>query len=567
MLDNEIIWDKQRFTRYIIFITMAGLSLFLVKAYADGVMVRFYGTLLMLAILTTTLIIQRFNHLWPPHLLLITLFSALNFSTMADGGFESFSITAFVVIPLMALLISNRITAMTWLIIITIALLGYYGAFQLGIHIPNLTPDEKEADHTLLRVLGLLFGVYYLGVSYRHISKLYSEQVKYKVALLKTEVDKRQQAEKSAQQASQAKSFFLANMTHEIRTPLNGIVGIVELLKDQHDDKTHQEYLQTLSEASQLLLEQVNDILDFSKIESGDFQLFKTTFKLHDCFSGLLNLFQINAQKKQLDFHYELSNNLPDAVYCDEKCLRQIISNIISNAIKYTEDGSINVRIDYQDHQLIIRCQDTGFGISEKAQQHLFEPYSQERSQKNQLIQGTGLGLSITNTICNMLGGRILLDSTLGKGSTFTIEVPMPACCLTETNTTYQLKIDHLNVLVVEDNRVNQLVIKGMLSKLGCHFSICNDGLEAVNYLNSHHLPDVVFSDIQMPKMNGYEFIKEVRSHSKYKYLPIFALTANATSEEVTKSQNAGFDGFLTKPLEFATLVKYLSQVSSASKI
>ena len=567
MLDNEIIWDKQRFTRYIIFITMAGLSLFLVKAYADGVMVRFYGTLLMLAILTTTLVIQRFNHLWPPHLLLITLFSALNFSTMADGGFESFSITAFVVIPLMALLISNRITAMTWLIIITIALLGYYGAFQLGIHIPNLTPDEKEADHTLLRVLGLLFGVYYLGVSYRHISKLYSEQVKYKVALLKTEVDKRQQAEKSAQQASQAKSFFLANMTHEIRTPLNGIVGIVELLKDQHDDKTHQEYLQTLSEASQLLLEQVNDILDFSKIESGDFQLFKTTFKLHDCFSGLLNLFQINAQKKQLDFHYELSNNLPEAVYCDEKCLRQIISNIISNAIKYTEDGSINVRIDYQDHQLIIRCQDTGFGISEKAQQHLFEPYSQERSQKNQLIQGTGLGLSITNTICNMLGGRILLDSTLGKGSTFTIEVPMPACCLTETNTTYQLKIDHLNVLVVEDNRVNQLVIKGMLSKLGCHFSICNDGLEAVNYLNSHHLPDVVFSDIQMPKMNGYEFIKEVRSHSKYKYLPIFALTANATSEEVTKSQNAGFDGFLTKPLEFATLVKYLSQVSSASKI
>jgi CheY-like chemotaxis protein len=143
----------------------------------------------------------------------------------------------------------------------------------------------------------------------------------------------------------------------------------------------------------------------------------------------------------------------------------------------------------------------------------------------------------------------------------------MPACCLTQNNEIYQLKIDHLNVLVVEDNRVNQLVIKGILSKLGCHFSICNDGLEAVNYLNTHPLPDVVFSDIQMPKMNGYEFIKEVRAHSKYKYLPIFALTANATSEEVTKSQNAGFDGFLTKPLEFTTLVKYLSQVSTASKI
>jgi len=567
MFENEIIWDKQRFTRYIIYITMAGLSLFLVKAFSDGVMVRFYGTLLMLSILVATLFIQRFNSRWPPHLLLSTLFCALNFSTLADGGFESFSITAFVVIPLMALLISNRITAMTWLIIITVALLAYYSAFQLGITIPNLTPGGKEADHTLLRVLGLLYGVYYLGVSYRHISKLYSEQVTHKVALLKTEVAKRKVAEKSAQQASEAKSFFLANMTHEIRTPLNGIVGIVELLKDQHDDKTHQEYLQTLSEASQLLLEQVNDILDFSKIESGDFKLFKTTFKLHDCFSGLLSLFQINAQKKQLDFHYELSDNLPEAVYCDEKCLRQIISNIISNAIKYTESGSINIRIDYQDNLLIINCQDTGFGISEKAQQHLFEPYSQEQSQKNQLIQGTGLGLSITNTICEMLGGRILLDSTLGKGSTFTIEVPMPACCLTQTTESYQLKIDHLNVLVVEDNRVNQLVIKGMLSKLGCHFEICNDGLEAVNYLNTRHLPDVVFSDIQMPKMNGYEFIKEVRKHSKYKYLPIFALTANATSEEVLKSQNAGFDGFLTKPLEFATLVKYLSQVSSASKV
>lgn len=566
MQSNEIIWDRLRFTRYIIYITIAGLSLFLFKALADDVMVRFYGTLGLLTLLGVSLFIQNKHPALTAHIYLITLYSALNFSAMADGGFESFSITAFVVIPMMAFLISSRATALSWLVIITMTLLMYYGALKAGIDIPKLTPEGQEADHSLLRILGLLFGIYYLGVSYMHINNLYSQQMARQVNLLKSEVKKRQHAERAAQDASKAKSFFLANMTHEIRTPLNGIVGIVDLLKDQHDEKTHQEYLHTLGEASQLLLEQVNDILDFSKIESGDFQLFKTTFKLDDSLNGLLSLFQISAQKKGLEFHYQLKN-LPEAVNSDEKCLKQVISNIISNAIKYTEKGSISIDINFEDGELIMTCQDTGFGIGEEAQKHLFEPYSQDKSASNQLIQGTGLGLNITNTICNMLGGNIELESKLGKGSKFTVKIPMSACCMTEHSNTYQMKIDHLDVLVVEDNTVNQLVVKGMLNKLGCHFSICNDGLEAVHYLNNNPIPDVVLSDIQMPKMNGYEFIHHVRQQSRFKYLPVFALTANATAEEVIKSESAGFDGFLTKPLEFANLVKYLSQVSRASKI
>ena len=393
---------------------------------------------------------------------------------------------------------------------------------------------------------------------------MYSLKLQQKILQLKAEGERRKLAEASANQASNAKSFFLANMTHEIRTPLNGIVGIVDLLNDTNLDSQQKEYIRTLNEASHLLLEQVNDILDFSKIESGEFELHNSVFSVMECINGLVSLFSLSAHHKGLKFTCEISDNLPQGVFSDEKCLRQVFSNLISNAIKYTHEGGIHVNIDYTDNELVFSCEDTGLGITKKAQKQLFEPFTQDSTDETQFIQGTGLGLSITKSLCEIMHGHIDVVSEINEGSTFTATIPMDEARLSKTPESIHKHekevINKLHVLLVEDNLVNQIVLKGLLKKIDCTFDVCDDGVQALEYLRNHNLPDVVMSDIQMPNMNGYELIKEIREDEKLKDLHVLALTATATVEEHMKTEQAGFDGFFTKPIERTKVVDYFSK-------
>lgn len=562
MAKPRSIWDRKRFLRNLIFIFIALLAWYFVKSIIDGIPLRTVMVIILLTmVISAYALLQRHTHL-AGHLVTITGFVGLNSAVFTSGGLLSYAILSILIIPIFALPISGRKAAHTWLAISFLTYSLYYVAWLNDIEIPNLSEGDNRAHHAFFGVLVLLFGIYSLALAFMATNEHYARKIKSQVRELKEEAFKRHHAEQAAYRASEAKSFFLANMSHEIRTPLNGIVGIVDLLNDAPVDAKYKQYIQTLNEASHLLLEQVNDILDFSKIESGEFKLLETSFSIKACLSGLASLFKLSAEDKGLNFTMEVSDNLPEAVYSDEKCVRQVISNIVSNAIKYTTEGSVHLKADYQHDTLLFVCKDTGLGISDEALEHLFTPFTQDYSEQNQFIQGTGLGLSITHSLCDMLEGSISVESKLKEGSCFTIRIPMPARESLETQFQSQHDVTEFNVLVAEDNPVNQLVIKGLLKKIGCPHKVYDDGQKALAAIaDMPTLPDVILSDIQMPNMNGYEFIKAIRSDESLQHLHVVALTANATAEEQNRAIESGFNGFLTKPIERGKLLEYLSRI------
>ena len=563
MTSQEALWDRLSLIRGIIYISLVATFVFLIKAYVDDVLPRIFVTLLTMGALIIALSNYRRFPNTSVQLILIMGYASFNVSIYTNGGFYAIAATALVIIPALALLIGTRLIAVGWLVIVALTFLAYFFANQNGYEFPDMTTQSKRDFHALLGLLGLLFGIFAIVFNFSRINSLYAENIAQHILTLKAESEKRRLAEQAAQKASEAKSFFLANMTHEIRTPLNGIVGVVDLLNDTELHGQQLLYVQTLNEASHLLLEQVNDILDFSKIESGEFQIVIAPFSIRTCVAGLFSLFELSAQHKGLDFKTNLTSSIPDMVESDEKCFRQVVSNLISNAIKYTPSGSINIDLDYKDGNIIFSCRDTGMGISNEAKKNLFEPFTQDSNKENTNIQGTGLGLSITKSICEIMGGKIELESERHAGSEFKVTIPMSSVDDIQSIAEEDHRLADIHVLIVEDNRVNQLVIKGLLKKLGCQYTVCGDGLIALESLMTNPLPDLVLSDLQMPNMDGYQLVKSIRANDELKNLHVVALTAAATAEEHKRTQEAGFNGFLTKPIEKSKLLEYLYRVTN----
>lgn len=555
------LWDQQRFIRHITLVFAIVVMWFFANALIDGNQFRVVSCTLISVLIIISYFLNKKNFKHTGQVVLLAGFMAINSEIYTNGGLTSYATIVLVVVPVVAMPIAGKLSAYIWLCLSFLAYIGFFIAHESGLEIPNDNRGAHFIRRVFFDVSCVLFGLFALGLVFMNTNIKFAKTIKSQLKAIRKEAHLRHKAEQEAINASNAKSFFLANMSHEIRTPLNGIVGIVDLLNDAPLQEPYTKYIRTLNEASHLLLGQVNDILDFSKIESGEFQLFKSQFSIKECLEGLNALFKFSAEEKGLDFHTLFSDSVPDVVFSDEKCVRQVICNITSNAIKYTQHGSVFLVAKYQQGELIFSCTDTGLGISEDALEHLFEPFTQDYSDQKQFIQGTGLGLSITQSLCELLGGRIEVKSTLGSGTTFTVYLPMEPRAPLEEQFAKDHDIKAFNVLVAEDNPVNQMVIKGLLKKLGCQFHICEDGLEVLHYLNNNELPDVILSDIQMPNMNGYQLINNIREHDRFKHLHVAALTANATAEEHKKAISSGFNGFLTKPIERHKLLDYLSKI------
>jgi len=563
MPEREITWSKEKLLLRAIYVGLAVLAVFFVKAVIDQVPVRILALSVLIALVLFSWKTFKRSPKQSAHIFVLCSYFGLHIAIATHGGFISMGMTALFFPAVMALLLIGAKAGHVWVAVSLLTIVAYFVIDLMGVSLPVLTEAENLRTHHLLGLLVLTIGSYLLGFSLYRLSLMYSLKLQQKILQLKAEGERRKIAEISANEASNAKSFFLANMTHEIRTPLNGIVGIVDLLNDTDLNQQQRDYIRTLNEASHLLLEQVNDILDFSKIESGEFELHNSVFSVMECINGLVSLFSLSAHHKGLKFTCDISKNIPEGVFCDEKCLRQIFSNLISNAIKYTHEGSIHVNIDYVNNELLFSCKDTGLGISQTAQAQLFEPFTQDCTDETQFIQGTGLGLSITKSLCEIMHGRISVVSEIHEGSVFTAAIPMDEARLSKApdpqETTNKKANNKLHVLVVEDNLVNQIVLKGLLKKIDCTFDVCDDGVQALEYLRNNKHPDVVMSDIQMPNMNGYELIKAIRADDNLKHLNVLALTATATVEEHMKTEQAGFDGFFTKPIERTKVVDYFS--------
>ncbi len=366
-------------------------------------------------------------------------------------------------------------------------------------------------------------------------------------------------AKEQADSANQAKSAFLANTSHEIRTPMNGVYGNLQLLANEKLSSQAKGYLDNAIYSTKSLMTVINDILDISKVEAGAMQIENVMFNLPELIANTLTEANQAAKKKAISFQ-SINTIDHDNWLGDPVRIRQVLLNIISNAIKFTKTGAVVVSISYLEkvQQLVLIVTDTGIGMSPEALDKLFVRFEQADSSITRNYGGTGIGMSITYALVKLMGGSIEVASEQGRGSTFTVRMPLEKVSTqanakistessSEASEQIQLDLTGKNILVAEDNRINQAIVKAMLTATGASIYIANNGLEAIS-IAQQHKPDLVLMDIQMPELDGISACKQLKT--QFSGLPVIAFTANVMSYDIQSYQQAGFDGYLGKPLE-----------------
>ena len=361
-----------------------------------------------------------------------------------------------------------------------------------------------------------------------------------------------QQARQQAESANKAKSQFIAMMSHEIRTPLNAVLGLMDMLSSSGLKHEQQQWLGQMEQSAHLLLTIINDILDLSRIESGSFELFNSNISLSESISLVKNQLQPEANKKGIRLECNISELIPEYIFADKNRIIQIMFNLIGNAIKFTDIGSVKIVAQKTDHNIEVSVFDTGIGIAEDAQDNLFNPFHQADGSITRKYGGTGLGLTISQLLIKKMHGEISLQSELGVGSCFKIIFPIRPAIAKTINPEKKISIPltkSLNILLAEDSPTNQLVAKLMLERRGHSVTIANHGEEAIlKLLQCHESFDLVLMDISMPVLDGLEATKHIRKLNIS--IPIVALTANAMQSDQFLYHQAGMDGFLAKPIQ-----------------
>lgn len=377
-----------------------------------------------------------------------------------------------------------------------------------------------------------------------------------------------------AEAATKAKSDFLAVMSHEIRTPLNGIIGMTQLLAMTHLSDEQREYLNTVASSGDSLLILINDILDFSKIEAGKLELEHRSFNLLHEIKSIFQLYQVVAQQQGLHFTLEITETLPKQVLGDSLRFRQILSNLISNALKFTITGEVSIHIRHDIFasdkvRLFIDVRDTGIGIASEKVNKLFQSFSQVDSSTTRQFGGTGLGLVICERLVKAMHGVITVRSQPQKGSCFSFNIELdldtePTAELLAKIPTTPVISSTMKILVVDDSHINRRVALRLLEKLNIHAEAANSGFEALDRVQTETY-DVILMDMQMPEMDGLETTQKIRQLHLTKRPFIIALTANAFDSDRERCLQAGMDEFLTKPFVFEDLQEKIA-LSTASR-
>jgi CheY-like chemotaxis protein len=366
------------------------------------------------------------------------------------------------------------------------------------------------------------------------------------------------EAKKIAEDSVKIKQDFMANMSHEIRTPMNAIIGFTQLLLKTNLNEEQQKYLRSIKISGENLIVIINDILDFSKIEAGKLNIESVDFNLNQLFTDIKVIEENAVLAKGLSLTFETDQSVPNWINADPVRINQILLNLLTNAVKFTHQGGIIVKVWSEQNNakpyLKILCKDTGIGISKEKQQYIFESFTQENGDTTRKYGGTGLGLTIVKKLLELMGGDITLKSEVGKGSEFFVSIPFGSVedkTTDEENTDLAFVAEELKgkrILLAEDNMMNQILAKKVLTDVGIITDIAENGLEAVDLVQKKSY-DLILMDIMMPEMDGLEATKEIRKQFPSVQLPILAMTAFVfTGGDDKKIYEAGMDDFILKP-------------------
>ncbi|MFV5699122.1 PAS domain S-box protein [Flavobacterium sp. ZT3R17] len=386
-------------------------------------------------------------------------------------------------------------------------------------------------------------------------------------------------AKELAEASNKAKSEFLANMSHEIRTPLNGIIGFTDLLMKTNLGRTQEKYMTTVNQSAHSLLEIINDILDFSKIEAGKLDLFIEKHDVKEILSQIIDLILYESNQKKLGLELNIFSDVPKYFWIDSVRLKQILINLLANAVKFTEKGNIKLDVSVIEKTAVSRAKirfavtDTGIGILEENQKKIFQAFSQEDSSTTRKFGGTGLGLTISNQLLGLMDSQLQLESIINTGSTFYFDLDLEISDQTSEKE-IEVLIDNkespvktnknnkkIKIMIVEDNKVNMLLLKTIIKNLYSDVIISEvfNGKDAVDQFETLN-PDIIFMDIQMPIMNGYEATNEIRNLKAGEKIPIIAITAGTEKDEKDKCINAGMNDYISKPIIKGIIEETLSK-------
>jgi CheY-like chemotaxis protein/nitrogen-specific signal transduction histidine kinase len=377
-----------------------------------------------------------------------------------------------------------------------------------------------------------------------------------------------------AEKANAAKTDFLSSMSHEIRTPLNAIVGFSEAIEDSDTIDEAKENAQDIIKASNNLLEIVNGILDISKIEANKMEIFNTEYNLKEEIKNLIKLIKPRIGEKPITLNTYVAPDIPGVLYGDKGKIKEIISNILTNAVKYTDKGSIDLKINCinknDDCSIIISVEDTGRGIKPENIDKLFNKFERIEEDRNTTIEGAGLGLAITKSLVEMMGGKIIVQSIFGKGSVFTVYLKQRiiSAQAKEFETIVEntkLQLNDKKVLVVDDNDLNNKVAEKLLKKYGITPDICTTGYDCIDLIKQGKKYDLILMDDMMPKLTGTETLHILQEMPSFKD-KIVVLTANAIEGMKERYIDAGFDDYLAKPIDKQELERVLRKYLNKEK-
>ena len=551
LANPALLRERRTLSSTIFFVLPIAIGLFISNYFTGGERDNTYIALATMIVIFGLYLQAYFNQQLLASQLPMFAFWAVMCLAMMSVGVSGNTWAWLLCLPAIASLVAGRIAGLIWSIIcvVTLWVFAYLQAtgytFDFAVQATGLQPLTLAFEATLVLIM-LTLATFVFRSGQVNAEKKLNETV----LQLEKEVHDRTIAENEAKQSEQAQANFLAAMSHELRTPLNGVIGASQLLMDGELSSKKKELMDVVLQCSETLMELINNIMDLSRLDASTIKLETVPVNLRELINTTLAPLGFQAKVKEVKFSIVIEDDVPEYVEGDPTRIRQILLNLVGNAVKFTTTGEISVVLDTALERLRLKVTDTGIGIPKHAQASLFEPYVQAELSTLRKFGGSGLGLTIVKRIVSAMDGKIVVQSVPGRGSMFTVFLPLKKTTAPRITATKRsaIQLPHLSIIVADDNAVNRMVLSRLLEEDGHSVVTMSNGKEVVEYLAKHDV-SLILMDLQMPVLDGISAVRKIRAMSGPRSTtPVIAVTAHVIPQHRQEIMDAGMNCFLGKP-------------------